>query len=741
MSEAEDIAAQQRPPPRYSFRPRVNNLRTDARKAFFAAKMAKIMSESSSDDADYNFEAERKLEEKEEIRRFVHEAKEVDGFIEAPASDSEGGLFSPEDFDPEEYEDDEEVDDAALNPKRESRNSRRKRYIDRRSAPSRSRSPTPVSRTTPHRKRDRGAEDGDIIDQVLAEADELDEHGNLRDLVVPDNLKDDIYESLKSKQEEDWILDTALLGTVIEKKVISKFPVLADESNKLHTTIIEALAEADAGIVEQYVGTKPNDTIWKLLLPAEKIAELEPRLKEARDVIETETPTLVRILETNMSPTDRKKLIQLFDIYKNMEPYTGEEYEMRDRINSSLKAVCKNVDERREADNEERRIMSTAASLHSDSFKTRIISLRTDDIRKRRMLEVLQELEEIPRSSTMYRTCKEKLEWMVSLPYDNIHPLEVEYGRSTAAEINAFCTKVRDRLDNDPDIGLFGLQAAKDEVIAALNNRITNPRSNIMLCLHGGPGCGKTALASAVASAIGLPFERVPLGGVTDPCYLLGSDAHYLGSSPGICLRILKNMKVSNGVVLLDEIDKLDERVQHALLQLTDYTSNQDFRDKYLTDYGHDLSNIWFIVTANDLSRLTAPLRDRLNVTEVEKYSNNEMKQICRFYNLPRILKDVNIPKELVSIDDSGASAILSLLGNRIDQEGVRPLQKLVRLIVSRINLLRTTTLEDGTTGSFVSYKIPGFKLPLVVNAEIVHMLIDSSKIRRINSKLDLFYT
>lgn len=708
---------------RYNLRPRGENIRNDARRAFIEEKLARIL-DSSSEDEDFETSVPK-----------------------APVSESPSHSEPFQDQMEDSYQEELSIsdEDSSSSEPVKSRRARYESFCERSSA-----SPEPERRrkskvsTIPPRKRGRDG-DNEIIDQILKAANEIDEDGNLANLVVPDELVDDIFDQLKSQHEEDWVLDTALLGTVIEKKIVSKFPVLTEDSKKLHTVILEALAEADEGIVEQYAGGKPNDKIWKLGMNEEKIAELEPLLKEARTTIEEEEPTMARILETEMSAIDRKKLIQLFDIYKNMDPYTTDELEMRERINSNLKNVSKDVTARREADNEEHRIMSTAASLTSESLKTRIIGLQTGDVKKRRMLELLAELEETCKSSSMYRATKEKLEWLISLPYEAICPLEVEFGKSTAAEINAFCSKVRNLLDTDPKIGLYGMKEAKDEIIAGLNNRITNPRSNVMICLHGSPGTGKSFLAASVAAAVGLPFERISLGGVNDSTFLLGSDSHYLGSTPGIILRALRNMKVSNGVVLFDEIDKLgtDERglaVQNALLHITDYTTNKDFRDKYLTDYGHDISNIWFMASVNDLTRLSPPLRDRMNVIDVDKYNAHELKHIIKEFTLPRILEDLRIPKDQVTIDDSGASAILTLLGNHIELEGVRPIQKLVRMIASRINLLRTTILEDGSTGSLnISYKIPGFKLPIVVDSNVVRHLIDKTKLSRVSSKLQMY--
>lgn len=247
------------------------------------------------------------------------------------------------------------------------------------------------------------------------------ESSDIEDFVVPDNVEADIYQKLKDAlagDNDDWVLDTTLLGTIIEKKIIGTFPDLKDSANKLHTTIIQALSEADEGLVEQYSSAKPKDKTWKLSLPEEKVAILEPRLQETRAFIDSEAPSIPKILEPEMSIEDRAYLIQLFDICKNTEPFTQEEFDLKRKINRKMKEMAKNVAEKIYANSEEKRIMESALSLASDSFKFTIVNLKTDDAKKKRMLEVYQEMEETPTSSTMYRTVKEKMEWMVSLPYN-----------------------------------------------------------------------------------------------------------------------------------------------------------------------------------------------------------------------------------------------------------------------------------------------------------------------------------
>jgi ATP-dependent Lon protease len=331
----------------------------------------------------------------------------------------------------------------------------------------------------------------------------------------------------------------------------------------------------------------------------------------------------------------------------------------------------------------------------------------------------------------MFSVLKEKIEWAVSLPYTKKLLPKIVYGRDSNEDINKFLTQVRRKLDEN----LYGMDNIKDELISILNDRITNPKAISTLALKSSPGTGKTAIASALAEAVGLPFERIALGGMTDSTTLKGADSHWLGSGPSILLHILKKMGISNGVVLLDEIDKLSAsdtkgaNMQNALLHITDYTQNHQFGDAFVNDIPHDLSNIWFIYAMNDEKLLDPILRDRLTILEVEPYTPADFKEITKRHLLPKALENVSIPKELVTITDGACSVILSILADQIKETGVRPIQRLIRCLASRINRLRTTTLSDGTTGNLnTRISLPGFKLPLVIDENVVKKLIDPPK-------------
>ena len=299
-------------------------------------------------------------------------------------------------------------------------------------------------------------------------------------------------------------------------------------------------------------------------------------------------------------------------------------------------------------------------------------------------------------------------------------------------DYNKFCTNLKAHLDADH----YGMDNIKENMIILAVNREVNPHSQATIALEGPQGTGKTSILSSLAKGLGLPFQKISLGGMIDPTILKGADSHWVGSEPSIILHFLKIMKQTDGAILFDEIDKLvtdeDSRghaIQHALLHITDYTQNKEFQDQYLKEFNHDISNLWFFYSMNKRDTISPILLDRLTIYTVEPYAPTEMRIITQKHLLPRALKDVNIPPDQITITDKACRTLMNILESKIKEGGVRPLDQEMRKIAGRLNYLNKNKLPDGSIGGpKISFNIPNFQIPYEIDCDAINILIEKPK-------------
>ena len=283
--------------------------------------------------------------------------------------------------------------------------------------------------------------------------------------------------------------------------------------------------------------------------------------------------------------------------------------------------------------------------------------------------KALDELQKYAQTSSQFAesgVIRSYLDWIVNLPWKN------------ASEDNNDLKDVEDKLNKTH----FGLTKVKDRIIEYLAVKMmTGKNPSTILCFAGPPGVGKTSLARSIADALGRKFVKQSLGGVRDESEIRGHRRTYLGALPGRILKGMKDAGTINPVFLLDEIDKMTADYRGdpaaAMLEVLDPEQNKFFSDNYLEE-PYDLSQVMFITTANDLSNIPGPLRDRMEIIELSSYTEVEKFNIGKDYLFDRNLVEHGLNKDQIKIDDD---VYYETIRSYTRESGVRELNRMIATI------------------------------------------------------------
>lgn len=351
---------------------------------------------------------------------------------------------------------------------------------------------------------------------------------------------------------------------------------------------------------------------------------------------------LIEILETEIEKKQLDRSIHS-RVKRQMDKTQREYY-----LNEQIKAIHKELgrkDERAELEELKKKI--EAAGMSEEA--------------KDKALQEMARLEAMPPMSAESTVSRTYIDWLINVPW-----------KERSEEIGDL-SEAQKVLNEDH----FGLDKIKERILEylAVRQLVKNPKGTI-LCFVGAPGVGKTSLGKSIARATGRKFVRLSLGGVHDEAEIRGHRRTYIGSMPGQIIQLLKRAGTVNPVILLDEVDKLGRDFRGdpsaALLEVLDPEQNNTFRDHYL-DVDYDLSQVFFIATANVLHTIPPPLQDRLEILRLSGYTEREKVEIAKRHLIPKQAENNGLDPENVTFTDDG---ILEVIRHYTREAGVRNLER-----------------------------------------------------------------
>jgi ATP-dependent Lon protease len=428
---------------------------------------------------------------------------------------------------------------------------------------------------------------------------------------------------------------------------------------------LDALTSRVTTLFEQYVKLSQNvnyDTMVAAIRGDDpgKLADtvganMQLAIEEKQELLEIFDPIdrltrVAEMLDIEIEKLNVDRTIQ-GRVKRQMEKAQKEYY-----LNEKIKAIQKELGRGEKSEFDELKKKIETAGMTKDAFE--------------KAMAELKRLENMPPMSAESTVSRNYLDWLLAVPWKK---------KSKEIRELPFAQQV---LESDH----YGLEKIKERILEflAVRRLVKDPKGSI-LCFVGPPGVGKTSLGMSIAKATGRKFVRLSLGGVRDEAEVRGHRRTYIGALPGQILQMMKKAGVRNPVFMLDEIDKMSTDFRGdpsaALLEVLDPEQNFMFMDHYL-DVEYDLSQVFFIATANVLHTIPPALQDRMEVIRLSGYTELEKMEIAKRFLVPKQRKEAGLTEEQVVFADEG---IQELTQHYTREAGVRNLEREIGNVCRKI--------------------------------------------------------
>ncbi len=454
---------------------------------------------------------------------------------------------------------------------------------------------------------------------------------------------------------------------IVEENKEAEIEALRRRALELSQSIVEHLPQVPNEVGE-FLSQVTNPRIVIYTITSNMRMDFEDRLKLLlEDNLREKMAHLVRVMSHEL---------EVLEIGQHIRSETQEELDKTQRefyLRQQLRAIQKELGE-----DDDQAVIG--------EYRKKIETADMPEEAQKEALRELSRLEKLQPQSAEYGVIQTYLDWMVELPW------------STMSEDNLDIAHARDVLNADH----YDMDDVKERILEYLAVRKLRLERNVdaepvekgreqdraggsILLFVGPPGVGKTSLGRSIARSLGREFTRMSLGGVRDEAEIRGHRRTYIGAMPGRIIQALKRVGTRNPVFMLDEVDKIGSDWRgdpsSALLEVLDPQQNYTFRDHYL-DVDFDLSQIMFIATANTLDTIPAPLRDRMELIQLDGYTEYEKIEIAKGYLVPRQIKANGLRNEEIGFSEEGLRQIIR---DYTREAGVRNLEREIGRVARKV--------------------------------------------------------
>ena len=478
------------------------------------------------------------------------------------------------------------------------------------------------------------------------------------------------------------------------KIITEENTITEEEAEEIHKNINDTLLE-----ISKFI---PNSEVFvRGIINTEDIEEKISRIFPYMKITTSKKQELLEIDSVKI------RVLRIIQLLIEQKDAMGIQMDIARRINENMSKIHKENLLREQMKMIQEELNMTDSSKSRKTYRERIEEANLPKEVEEVAYEELNKLERQGQNNSEENIIRNYLDTILQLPWHKEKKQEIDI------------EKAREQMDKDH----YGLKKVKERIIQHLTVlKMKNEKQGSILLFVGPPGTGKTSLGRSIATALDRPYIRASLGGVKDESEIRGHRRTYLGALPGRIINGMKKAGKSNPIFVLDEIDKLTASINgnptSALLEVLDPEQNDTFSDHYL-EVPYDLSDVFFIATANSLQDIPGPLRDRLEIIELDSYTKNEKLHIAKEHLIQEVLEEHGLTEDDLVIEDEAFDAIIE---EYTREAGVREFKRKLAAVCR--NTTEKIVVED-------------IERPFVVDKETLYDILGNEKrsYKQVNDK------